>query len=218
MSEQKIIEKIRKLLALSKNNASLAEAESAALKAQELMARYGVSVSEESEEIKKVIAHVRSTIKDAAQWRLRLASIVAKNFRCKAYYIGHTQVFFGYESDARIAKEVYEYLYRVGNRNANKMYAKVKSETGSGAGVYNSYVSGFLVGLQSKLDEQCTALMLVTPPEVVQKYEEMSKNFRPGRGFTGATAVNSEAFRQGVIDGKNSMDRERKQIGGGKNA
>lgn len=45
-SNDKIIEKIRKVLELSKNNPSIEEAKSAALKAQKLMAEYHVSMTE----------------------------------------------------------------------------------------------------------------------------------------------------------------------------
>ena len=43
---EKIIEKVKKILELSKNNPSAEEAESAALKAQKLMAEYHISMAE----------------------------------------------------------------------------------------------------------------------------------------------------------------------------
>ena len=46
MQEEKIIQTIRKVLELSKNNPSEEEAKSAALKAQELLAKYHIDMKE----------------------------------------------------------------------------------------------------------------------------------------------------------------------------
>ena len=59
MSRDSIISKIRKLIELSNNNPSKEEAISAALKAQKLMADYGIEASElHEDEIELVITEI----------------------------------------------------------------------------------------------------------------------------------------------------------------
>ena len=50
-NQEKIIDKIRKVLELSKNNPSEEEAQAAALKAQKLMAEYHISIKEIETEV-----------------------------------------------------------------------------------------------------------------------------------------------------------------------
>jgi hypothetical protein len=96
-NEEKIIQTIRKILELSKNNPSEEEAKSAALKAQEMLAKYHIDMKEvESIDIDAVesIEEVRVTLQ-AKKWKYKLADIVADNFRCKHFYIGKgTLVFY----------------------------------------------------------------------------------------------------------------------------
>ena len=210
-NEEKIIQTIRKILELSKNNPSEAEAKSAALKAQELLAKYHIDMREvESIDIDTVesIEEVRVDV-PAKKWKYRLATIVANNFRCKHFYIGKsTLVFYGHKTDADVATETFKYLFSVGNKLAGREVDKVFNETGSSANVYNSFVAGFCKGIEEALGEQCRALMIVTPEDVKTSFEEMSKNWKSMSGGAlriGGNSYCREAYESGRTEGHHAI-------------
>lgn len=211
-NKEKIVEKIKKLLALAdkSRNMAEAEAEAALLKAHELMAKYNVSV-EITEEEKISYVHETCESKWNMGFRKPLAVIIAQNFRCETYLLGSggSVVFFGHETDARIAREVFEFAYDFALKEGNRCYNKNYQMGRNTQGVFNSYVRGFLQGLKEKLGEQSTALMVVTPPDVKQEFEEMSKDFRKSSGGMRNTGFDSNAYRQGVQDGKTVMNGRR---------
>ena len=201
----KMIDKIRKMLALAKDNPSLEEGLSAALQAQKLMMKYNIHEDDVTlEEIRDEISSVFSEQKHNSHllaWRKQLALIVANNFRCKTYIQNSDIVFRGYTQDAKIALDVYLNLYTIGNKLAGQAYAEQKAETGSGKGAYNSFVLGFMKGIQEGLGEQSTALMVIVPKEVEEEFEEYSKDFKTSRGMN-VDGVNSKTYEKGKREGK----------------
>lgn len=175
MTEEKIVERVKKLLALSQNNPSQEEAESAALKAQQLLAEYHISLEEfeAEDDIDVDVSDVGGTKK----WRFVLAKIVADNFRCKTFAKGNNVAFYGHQPDVAVAKETYEYLFKVAQRAGRHEAHVAFNASGTSAGVYNSYVLGFADGVKKALDKQCTALRLVVPEEVNTAYNEYSADF-----------------------------------------
>lgn len=217
-NEEKIIQTIRKILELSKNNPSEEEAKSAALKAQELLAKYHLDMKEvESidvdtvENIEEVYVSLQSK-----KWKYRLANIVANNFRCKHFYIGKsTLVFYGHKTDADIAAETFKYLFDIGNRLAGREVDKVFAETGTSTNVYNSFVAGFCAGIEEALGEQCLALMIVTPEDVKTSFEEKTKNFgtmKCGAMKIGVNMHCRDAYENGRTEGRHAVHS--KQIEG----
>lgn len=210
-NEEKIIQTIRKVLELSKNNPSEEEAKAAALKAQELLAKYHIDVREVEDldmDSLESIEEVRVTI-PAKKWKYRLAQIVANNFRCRHFYVGKSiLVFYGHKTDADVASETYKYLFDVGNRLAGREVDKVFGETGTSANVYNSFVAGFCAGIEDALNEQCRALMLIVPEDVNTSFEEKSKNFkdmRCGSMRIGGNAHCREAYENGRTEGRHAV-------------
>ena len=210
-NEEKIIQTIRKILELSKNNPSEEEAKSAVLKAQELLAKYHIDMKEvESIDIDAVesIDEVRVDV-PAKKWKYKLANIVAKNFRCKHFYIGKgIVVFYGHKTDADVAAETFKYLFNVGNRLAGREVDRVFGETGTSANVYNSFVAGFCDGIEEALGEQCQALMIITPEDVKTSFDEMSKNFGTmncGAMRVGGNAYCREAREKGRTEGRHAV-------------
>lgn len=210
-NEEKIIQTIRKVLELSKNNPSEEEAKAAALKAQELLAKYHIDVREVEDldmDSLESIEEVRVSI-PAKKWKYRLARIVADNFRCKHFYVGKSiLVFYGHKTDADVAAETYKYLFDVGNRLAGRAVDKVFGETGTSANVYNSFVAGFCAGIEEALAEQCKALMLVIPEDVNTSYAEKSKNFREmscGSMRIGGNSHCREAYESGKTEGRHAV-------------
>lgn len=210
-NEEKIIQTIRKILELSKNNPSEEEAKSAALKAQELLAKYHIDMKEvESIDIDAVesIDEVRIDV-PSKKWKYKLAHIVANNFRCRHFYIGKkVLVFYGHKTDAEIAAETFKYLFNVGNRLAGREVDRVFGETGTSANVYNSFVAGFCAGIEEGLSQQCLALMIVVPEDVKTSFNEMSKNFSTMSGGALRIGCNEhcrEAYESGRTEGRHAI-------------
>lgn len=204
---EKILNKIKNLLDLANNNPNENEALAAALKAQELMAKYNVELDQldnkqETREIVKEVYH-QSGKHEMRKWKIGLANIIAKNFRCKVYFINKQDVvFYGYKEDAKIALQVFTYLYEIGNKFAVRYYNKCKKEGRDTQGVMNTYLIGFRDGAAEVLGKQCTALMIVTPKEVTESFDEMAKNWK-----TSTTTVkmsgDAAAYSNGKSDGRN---------------
>ena len=208
---EKILNKIKNLLDLANNNPNENEAMAAALKAQELMAKYNIDSSaigsdESEKELFKAVW--RDTGKhEMKKWKVSLAQIIAKNFCCKVYFLGtkgcQDVVFYGFKKDATIAIEVFRFLYQSGNKFAVRYYNQCKKEGRNTRGVMNTYLMGFCDGIKEVLDRQCTALMLVIPKEVEESYTEMSKNFRTAQN---RISMNHDyrAYDEGKTDGRNT--------------
>ena len=206
-NREKILKKIENLLALAGNNPSENEAIAAALKAQELMAKYNIELADlEGKSLEQNIVKETYTPKAnchyVRKWRYTLSQIIAKNFCCKTYSINRdTIAFYGYEKDAKIAVEVFKFLFETGNKLANRYYLKCKKEGRDTKGVLNTYLIGFCDGIKEVLDKQCTALMSVVPKEVEEAYTEHSKNFRR---MNTSLAISSDgrAYSEGKTNGK----------------
>jgi hypothetical protein len=205
--EEKIMNKIKNLLDLANNNPNENEAIAAALKAQELMAKYNIELDQldnkaETREIVETI--YRETGKhDMKKWKYGLAVIIAKNFRCKHYFLGRSDVvFYGYKEDAKIALQVFTYLYEIGNKFAIRKYNEVKKTGGDTRGVMNTYLIGFRDGVKSVLEKQCTALMIVTPKEVTDQFAIKSANFKPMTNHIKTLGQNNKIYAEGKADGR----------------
>lgn len=206
-NREKMLKKIENLLALAGNNPSENEAIAAALKAQELMAKYNIELVDlEGQTTKQTIVQEMYTPKAnchyVRKWRYQLSLIIAKNFCCKTYSIGRDSiVFYGYEKDAKIAVEVFKFLFETGNKLANRYYLKCKKEGRDTKGVLNTYLVGFCDGIKEVLDKQCTALMIVVPKEVQEAYAEHSKGFKHLNNNLSLSG-DSRAYSEGKTDGK----------------
>ena len=205
---EKILNKIKNLLDLANNNPNENEAIAAALKAQELMAKYNIEIEQledqkpESREIVKEV-YWQTGRHEMRKWKIGLATIIANNFRCKTYFLGTSKdvVFYGYKEDAKIALQVFTFLYEVGNKFAVRYYNKCKKEGLPTQGVMNTYLVGFRDGVAEVLEKQCRALMIVTPKEVNESYSEMSKGWKSIRSNLRISG-DTEAYSNGKRDGK----------------
>jgi hypothetical protein len=203
-TNEKIIEKIQKLLNTAKNSAATEnEAMIAALRAQELMAKYNVNLTDvesidESEEIIEAEYYTGTGNK----WKYRLADTVAQNFCCKSFWYGrHTAVFYGYKKNADIARDVFKFLINIGNKFATRYYMQRRNAGLSTVGVKNTYLAGFANGVKAVLEKQCTALMLVVPKPVNDAYSVRTSNSKTVN--TGMRVANDEdAYNNGYNRGK----------------
>ena len=136
---------IRSLLAKAESTHSEHEAHAAILKAQELMAKYGIS-SLSAEEGHQYASQGCAHSGDRA-FRRQLANVIAPNFRVK-FYLSNMQVtFFGREDDVKIAKEVFEYTYKFICRETRRLCRERRNGNMSTEGITNTYALGFCRGL-----------------------------------------------------------------------
>ena len=205
MANEKIIKKVKNLLDLANNNPSENEAIAAALKAQELMAKYNIDSSAvNTEEIEKEFFHAKYVDNgkhEMKKWKVTLSAIIARNFCCRLYFSGPSVIFYGYKKDAQIAVEVFRFLYEAGNKFAVRYYAKCKKEGKNTHGVMNMYLQGFCAGIKEVLDRQCTALMIVVPKEVNESFEAMSAHWKYSTIHL-KMSTDQNAYNQGRTEGK----------------
>lgn len=200
-----IIGKIQKLLALGKKNPNENEAQEAILKAHELMAEFGIeTIIDENPKI----TYVREFCEHRGnrEFRKMLAGVIAPNFRCRHFYQGGQVVFFGHTGDAKIAKEVFEYAYSFAYKESNRLAAQFRKDGYRSDGVINSYALGFICGLKEKLGEQSTALMVIVPPDVKDKYDEITKGFKKSKNRFNIGSGSSTAYNRGLSDGRTVMN------------
>lgn len=209
MTKEKLLDKVRKLMAKAESTNFEAEAETFTLKAQELIAQYNLDISklsdEERKEIHKLVKAVHSNNEG---YRKPLSVALAKNFRCEAIIIGNTVHFFGHDTDAQACTEVFNRLYKVSHGIGLKLERKAREEGRSTAGVANSYWTGFISGISKALGDQSVALAVIVPQDVKDELQARY-DLQPGKGGIKMKGYDQDAFKRGVEDGKESMSRKK---------
>lgn len=212
MIKDDILRKIKDLLALgdSARNNSEEEAKAAMLMAQKLMAKYDISAEEVEGEEQEQYSHEMCEHKWDYAYRVPLANVLAKNFRCMVYFRGKSVVFMGHPSDAKICKATFEFAYKFIQKKGNQVYNKRYAAGYPTKGVFNSYAHGFIVGLQQAFDVQCQALAIVTPPDVIDEFANLSKNWGTKKSKDiSQDATDYQVWREGREDGKKFMDKDK---------
>lgn len=222
----KIIKKVKGLLAIAHDNKNDEESQTAFLMAQKLLIKHKISMSD-VEDINASERTIQSgqatTHKKLFWWERELANIIEKNFPVKWYYNSRVLdgesrkkraiVFMGYEDDVALAKEMYILAYDVilfytkefVNQEQNKYGYWTREDTLS---YKNSYMKGFLDGLKKKFEEQRLSmsqeygLMVITPVEVKDKYDEMFKDSK-GISFKIPPTQEVFAYKKGYEEGEN---------------
>jgi len=206
----KVLEKIKKLFELANNNPCAEEAQSATLKAHELMAQYDVSAEEvENTDLEKPVEEIdTSTVEvGAKKYKYPLAHTVADNFKCKFFLNGKNRiVFYGHKTDAHIAAETFRFLFNMANKLGNKLYREARNAGRDTENIYNSCVMGFIAGVRDALAEQSKALMVVIPEDVKEKYADFSKGFKVSHTRS-PQAYRAGAYNTGREHGYNAMKR-----------
>ena len=206
-NKKTIIEKIKKIMALASNNPNEQEAIAAALKAQKLMAEYHIEENELGEEVneKNIDKIICSVGGKSQKWKISLGIMLAKNFRCKCYLMGSEVVFYGFDDDIKICSEVYHSLYKIGVKLSDKKKREYREMYGTAKGVRNTFCSGFVAGIRSELEKQCTALMIVVPKEVEDKYKEMTAGFSTRNCCLGSMSGDRNIYNDGFQSGKDAV-------------
>lgn len=230
----RIIKKIKGLLAISKDSANDEECQSAFVLAQKLMIQYQIDhqmveeVSNDNIDEQEVTA-----LKKFYRWERTLSTVVANNFRVR-HFIRVTGgrgriIFYGLPSDLELAKEVYIFAYEsilyfskqfVSNKVAQTLTTQGKwdkrraqSRRAFCESVKKAYIKGFLSGLNQKFLEQKSNLsydvMVLTkvPESVDESYKEFSKDFSSyGKEEKERKFTEDElrAYMKGLKQGKSS--------------
>lgn len=230
MDNERIIRRIKRLLALAEGNANKNESHLAFLQAQEMMVKYAVDPSEitDDEEVREVLDSSGSEYKRLYWYERQLARIVARNFRCKNYLQwvrpeGRVQKlnkikFMGLEKDVELASAMYKLVI-----SAIEYYTHLHvKENGIGIrhhtqSLKDDYMRGFVEGLERKFEEQIESqewgLVLVIPKEVEEKYKEEVTG--KGTRYIIPSVESQESYQQGYRDGnaidytKSTIDKER---------
>ncbi len=204
-TQDTIINKIKKLLALAGNNPSEQEAQAAYAKAQALMSQYSIELSEESGEEIEIVA-MPCTHANNNGYRKPLAVVVANNFRVKAFMSGQTVMMFGAKMDVEIAVEIFNHAYSYSRHRGLQVEYEARKAGECARGLANSYWTGFIAGLKAILDEQCKALMIVTPKEVEDAWEERVKGMKKGSGGQRFTkGIEYATYMKGYEEGQEHM-------------
>lgn len=201
---EEIISKIRKLLAMTEENGCTeGEAMTAALMAQKLMAKHNLTVADIDDDTSKGnIVEVGYDAGTKYKWKYRLANIIAVNFCCKVFVVGKSKiVFYGYENHAKIASDVFKFLFNTGIRLANNYYYECYKNGRETVGVKNTFLAGFCDGIKEVLGQQCRALMLVTPKDVEENFAEKMKGSKSFKA-TMKIARDTQAYDDGKTEGK----------------
>ena len=178
-ADNKIIDKIEKLIALSSSD-NENEAKAAMLKAQELMAKYEIEMSQINPDKAKerpVVSYTSPSFRD--DWVVDLGSLIAGNFRCRAVISSRRGSggafrlkFYGFDEDAQISINIFNYAVKVIRRRMatlRAIYAEAGREFGRNEKM--NYVEGFNAGLHQNFEDQkkqseTFALACLVPAEV----------------------------------------------------
>lgn len=222
MSNEKIINRIEKLLALAKSS-NKNEAEAAMLKAQELLAKHKLTLADIEGNKKDIKVDIKVTdfyYTSKTKWKCLLAKVIADNFGCYCYTTLASEYnmkkycyekinkisFLGKDEDVNICLIVYEYAL-------NTVLERIKEETKirrkngvSAAGLATDFGFGFTAGLEAMYKEQVKsnssyALVVVKEAAVEEAYKNM--NFTKGRPLSQKVNGRSDGYAAGYKAGKN---------------
>lgn len=213
----KILDRIKKILALAKGTNFEGEADTAMKMAQSYMTQYGLSMTdvEIGESLDEEIVSEPVDRKNPNNWEWLLGLAVATVTDTKAY-ISHLRVgrilkFMGYKSDVDFAKVLYSVLY-VATKTAS--YAKFGREKED-----RNIRFSFRVGCAVRLDERATeekqtivkeesnnrfALVVVEKKNRIQMWAEKNLNLQISKSRS-KTQLNPVGFAMGKIHA-NNMD------------
>lgn len=225
----RIVERIRKLLALSQNNPSEEEAVAALLLAQETMVKYNLNELDiikftDSDSFVEQVAGL-SGLKRIAGWQSTLARVIANNFRCDFYHAYGQEttrsgarrrsyeqeiMFVGLPTDVRICVEVYKRALDYADMYCTWYLLLYKVEHGrtltksESKQLRGSWHLGFVQGIHEKFKAQVKKhgweLVLVTPGLVVQHMKDLKLR---SLGGSSARVWDKTAHEDGREKGRN---------------
>lgn len=216
--KEKVIEKIKKALALANNNKNPNEAQAAMLMAQKMMAKYHIEMQEVEEVEEAEIQENEVNIKKGS-WRKSLMKLICNNYRCDCFLRGNTGkriIIVGDKEDIEIAKTIYEFAenqlldgFQRYFKNNYEEYASIQTRNA----VRNDYADGFIRGLKEKFERQKAKEIkenaqyaLIVTNKKVEEYMENLNIKGKYRGTNNNSFVDPYAFINGRDKGLNMRD------------
>lgn len=197
-----ILDRIQKLLNLS-DSPNINEAKLAAVKAQELMAKYDIKELEKADK-GIVISDYYNDFN--MSWFVPLARAIAPNYKCKLVIQSDRSLVsvYGMKTDVIIFKKMMAYL---SDRCDKTSYIYEKNRKKAGyeyKGCYTEFSKGFIDGIQLELDKQCVALTITIPVEVETEYAIKTKGLKSYHDLTKEPLYGDEYY-DGVKEGTKTM-------------
>ena len=204
MTNEKLLDKISNLMKRAEEKDD-AEGQASILLAQNLMAKHNISVSQvQIHENKSEVNESRVRFGRMIWWYAELAATIASHFRCSCMKQGNSVIFVGLGEDAEIATAVYQGAIEHIKYRRRQMTWASKDEK-------NSYIVGFMCGLDEKLEAQkaamiqeseSTALVLQTPVEVKDYIENNTTSSY--KSNTQVRDIDIASYFMGLDEGKNA--------------
>jgi hypothetical protein len=237
MTEDKIIDLIRKLLNLSRSP-NEHEASLALKKAQKLLFEHNLSISQvnaatnlsqQTESVIEESVHIASR-HQFKEWKISLGFGIAQYFFCKGLVsrTGHYFYFIGKKSDTEVITEAYKWIIEQAERLADEALVAYKKTDDynkrpiHGRQFKNSYFRGLVTGIcnilrdqWNKLEnesEQSRALVVVRGKEVTDFIAQKYPKLRNHQGSN--SDLDYHAYSKGKADAsKVHIGPQSKQVG-----
>lgn len=223
MDKEKTLRKIKSCLALSESS-NIEEANSALLKAQELMIKYRISEDDvknfDKEKINKRVSVITViTETNRIFWYVKdLGSVIAENFKVVAFSSGNREMgksfkFMGLEEDVEIAQEVFSFALEKMKELADKETKSIELQNEDDKKVYkssskNDFYRGFIDGLNKAFKDQVNendwGLVLVKDELVIKAMEKLNlKSVKKANGIPPKFSNNKNLYNEGYKHGNN---------------
>ena len=217
----KILQRIKKLMALGLGDPDSPEAKSAMDKVAELMQEHGVAEIdlEDNGHIKTsslIEEIVECYSKSTDKWERVLGTQIAKAFDCKMLtlnsgkYFPNSRTFLGAKSDVKLSIYFYKFIRMQIMRGAESQFDLIRDQKSYGFGCVSKVVER-LKDMYAKREEVMTeesqALIVVKKDDVVNFYKEKYPHTTKGGSYkiTGS----ADAYSKGQADGnKIQMSRQ----------
>ena len=156
MSQDKIINKLKKLLAMSESTANENEAMTAARQLHAMLARHNISIDDLSTE-ENPIGKARFE-SNSRPWKRIVADEVAKLYFCRFYFVNSRKgrafyIFVGTEANRIFALYIFKMIVNIIERDARKESKKLYGKEDCG------FVNSFWTGAQIRITERCRELI-----------------------------------------------------------
>ena len=202
-----MLEKIKKILAKAQGTNNEEEAKVFFMKAQEMMAKAGITVEDlEGVEVNKGREVDKDTVmtgkKTTANRNLSLAMVIARNFKVEAILRnGSSIVFIGFKEDVAIAKETFLAISSYMEKRRSKVYREYRKEGKDTKGIREQYTRGFISGLELSFQKNVEEKgLIVVKPKEVDEYIQKNVNLNGSRGVS--TTGSGDMYNRGYDDGK----------------